>query len=376
MLFLSTIVLGFVNVFSPDAISHGQILAHFHSGSIGWVTLSVIATTIWAFTAGRDPGDGVATFSVLMAGIGTLAVAGYIAAFGLAFSGNGPFWMLPIFGIPSGLVIIAAFIFTLQQRNHVTWMAPHWLLSGALLVASLGATMGILIGLAHSEIVDVFPNPEGMVGAHAGPMDMYLALAFAAIAEKWLGGAGQPTKWLKAQVGLGVLSGFGAAVALFFGIEPLIPLSLLLLLVSFIIYFVRIGWRAFTHGAANGVQAATMFGGVFFPVYIGLFVYLVAAYHSQGLLPPHGLSVAFAHVTFVGMATNLLLAAHASFSAAKGGLRWGVFILNAGLVLFVAGSMAAGDRYASIIMGLGILMAWAIVMRGHWQASGRTAALG
>ncbi len=362
-------------MFGPDVLPHAQVLAHFHSGSIGWVTLSVIATTLWAFTAGRDPGAGVANFAMLVAGIGSVVVAGYVAAFGLAFSGHGPYWMLPLFGIPSGLVIIAAFLFTLMQRTHITWSAPHLLLSGALLVASLGATMGILIGLAHSGVVDVFPEPDGMIGAHAGPMDMYLALAFGAIAEQLLG-PGRLGRWAKAQVALGVLSGFGASTALFFGIGPLIPASLLVFLVSFIIYFARIGWRAFKHGLGDGARAGTFFGGLFFPVYIIGFVYLVAQYFSQGLEPPHGLTVAFVHVTFVGMATNLLLATHARYSHVEGALRIGIFVLNAGLVLFLAGALAAGDRYAALIMGLGVLMAWVIVMRGHWQAQGRTVALG
>lgn len=368
LLFLATIALGFVNVFSPDAIPHAQTLAHFHAGSIGWVTLSIIATTLWAFTAGRDPGEAVANVASLIAGIGTVVVAGYIAAFGLAFSGNGPYWMLPLFGIPSGLVIISAFIFTLQQRRHVEWTAPHLLLSGALLVASLGATMGILIGLSYSDMFDVFPATANVVGTHAGPMDMYISLGFAAIAERLLGGTGVASRWAKTQVALGVLSAFVISGALFTATEPLIPVALLLFLVSFIIFFVRIGHKAFAHKPTDGVRTATLFGGVFFPLYIGMFVFLVAKYFSQGLDAPHELVVAFQHVTFVGMATNLLLATHARFSAATGGLRISVFVLNAGLVLFLAGALAAGDRYSAIIMGFGVLMAWAIVMRAHWGA--------
>ncbi len=367
LLFLATIVIGFVNVFSPDVIPHAQILAHFHAGSIGWVTLSIIATTLWAFTAGRDPGAGVANFTTLLAGLGTVVVAGYVAAFGLAFSGNGPMWMLPLFGIPSGLVIIAAFVFTLQQGRHVTWTAPHLLLSAALLVASLGATMGILIGMSYSGIVDVFPAKANAVGSHAGPMDMYISLGFAAIAERLLGGAGVLTRWAKAQAAIGALSAFVISAALFTGIEPLIPVALLLFLVSFVIFFVRIGRRGFRHGFGDGTRAATTFGTVFFPVYILVFVFLVATYFSQGLEPPQAWLVLFPHVTFVGMATNLLLAAHAAYSGAKGGLRIGILVLNVGLLLFVAGTIAAGDRYASLIMGLGVVMSWAIVMKAHWQ---------
>ena len=42
----------------------------------------------------------------------------------------------------------------------------------ALLVASLGATMGVLIGLSHADVVHAFPARDGVdrVGAHAGPL--------------------------------------------------------------------------------------------------------------------------------------------------------------------------------------------------------------
>src|SRR5690349_2444304 len=161
LLFLGTVSLGIANGVMA-IISRGQILAHFHSGSIGWVTLSVIATTVWLYMGGREVGPAYRNGVWLLAGLGMVAATGYVAAFALAFNG-GPFWMLPLFGVPMGSVIVGACVFALVQLRHQALVTtPHLLLLGGLLVASLGATMGVLIGLSHADVVDAFPTRAGV----------------------------------------------------------------------------------------------------------------------------------------------------------------------------------------------------------------------
>ena len=46
VLFLANIYFGFVNAI-PDSIPRWQALVHTHSGTLGWVTLSVIGLAIW-----------------------------------------------------------------------------------------------------------------------------------------------------------------------------------------------------------------------------------------------------------------------------------------------------------------------------------------
>lgn len=378
-LFLATVGLGVLNVFTSGDLPRGQVLAHFHSGSIGWVTLSVIATAFWAFTGQRTVGDRYAGTVRLLTWVGVVAVAGYILGFYLAFNGRGPFWMLPLFGIPAALVIVGALLFTaVELRKQPVVTTPHLLLLGALLVASLGATMGVLIGLGHAGIVDAFPdNPDAdAVGAHAGPMDMYLALAFAAVVELLLL-RGQPARWRwtgMTQMVLGATSGFVASLALYLGLGMLVPVALLLFLASFGFYLGRVGWRVFRLNPTK--RPGLWWGGVAFPVYIGLFVYLVAAYFSQGNAPPHLLEVVFVHTTFVAMATNLVLSVQGSFApAVKPGLfAAGVWTLNGGLLLFFAGEVVAERPDGAIVMAVGVLMALWAVWSGLWAARGPVAA--
>ena len=386
VLFLATVGLGIGNALM-DTISRGQVLAHFHSGSIGWVTLSVIATTIWLYTGTRTVSSAYRGTVWLLAGLGIVAATGYVAAFALAFNG-GPFWMLPLFGIPMALVIVGTLVFALGQvRRQAVVTTPHLLLLGALLVASLGATMGVLIGLSHAEVVHAFPDAEGvdMVGAHAGPMDMYLALAFGAIVELLvLREHGRWTKPGLAQVVLGVVSGFLTSFGLFVGIvEPLAPPALLMFLVAFVFYFARVGRRAvMTNPLAGGRAVPTFWGGLFFPAYVLLFVALVALFFIPGKAPPHALEVAFVHTIFIGMATNLLLAVRSVFPEWTGASGPGVglrvlgiaaWILNLGMLAFFAGEFLAERKEGAFVMAAGVLVAMFAVERGLWTAKAPSA---
>lgn len=375
-LFLVNIAIGILNVFTEGEPSHAQILAHFHAGTIGWVTLSVIATAVWAFTGVRIVSDRYARFTQALTTVGVLAVAGYIVSFWLAFSGNGPFALLPAFGIPTALVIWGAFGLTWAQLRHQPVLSTvHVLLFSALLVVSVGAAMGILWGLTYSTGINPYPAGGSGIAAHAAPMDMYLALAFAAIAELLLRGD-HGSRWTRpgmTQAVLGVAGGLLAIVALFVGIGPLVPIAMLAFLVGFGFYMVRTGWRAFTvNPASRGRSAALFWGGLAFPVYIVLFAVFVLVYFVPEKPIPHALEVTFAHVTFVGMATNLLLAQHASFTDGSPiGRRLepiGLWTLNIGLLAFIAGEALGGRKEGALVMALGVLLALGTVVARLWNA--------
>lgn len=369
VLFLANISLGVVNVFSPETIARGQILAHFHAGTIGWVTLSVIATMIWVFTDQREVSEQYARFVLSLMVVGILAVAGYVASFGLAFNGDGPFWLLPLFGIPSWLVILSSMIFAWTQLRHQAVVTTvHLLLFGALLVASLGATMGVLQGLSYS--LPSYPGPaagDGL-GAHAAPMDMYLALAFAGIVEL-LVRPDDARRWTKpglTQVVLGAAGGFGASLALFTGVMELVGPAFLAFLVGFGFYMVRTGWRTFrVNPFAKGTAPATFWGGLAYPIYILGFVYLVFKYFIPEEDVPHALFIAFIHVTFIGAATNLLLATQSTYAGgaaltrgAEAGAYW---MLNLGMLAFFASEFMAGRREGALLMAVGVLSSLVIV---------------
>lgn len=386
LLFLANISLGILNVFTVGEIPRGQVLSHLHSGTIGWITLSVVATTFWVYTGERVVSEAYVRFLQGVTIVGLLAVPGYVMGFGAAFNGDGPFWLLPLFGIPTGLVIVASFVFAAMQLKHQAVVTTtHLLFFGALLVASLGASMGVLWGLTYET--GAYPYPSGAqvnpIGAHAGPMDMYLALAFAGLVELMLH-PGDRAPWTKsgmAQMILGVFGAFVISGALYVGAAAIIPLALLSFLATFVVYVVRIGWRTFhTNPFGPGTAVSLFFGGLWFPVYIGLFVFLVAAYFVPGKAPPEALLVAFVHITFVGTATNLLLAAQSAYAGGREVLAklqpvagW---LLNLGLVAFIAGEYMAGRREGALVMAVGVLLSLGVVwarLGRHWMPLGREA---
>lgn len=371
VLFLVNIALGLLNIVTEGELPFGQRLAHLHAGSIGWITLSVIATAIWAFTGQRQVTDRYARNTSLLVWAGIASVAGYVLAFYVSFNGIAPFWLLAVFGSLTAAVIWAGFLYTaFQLRQQWPVTTVHLLLFGALMVAAVAATMGLLRGLTYSTGISPTPPGGDLVGAHAGPMDVYLALAFTGFVElmarpedgqRW-------SRWGMTQMVLGVAGGLMAAAGLFAGIGPLIPLGTLSLVLSFVVYLVRMGWRPFTASPFSDARAAALsWGSLALPVYIGLFVFLVAKYFSVGATPPHALLVTFTHVTFIGVATNLILAMQSWFPLGRPGPgkveAAGIWLLNLGLLAFIAGEFLADRPDGAGLMALGALLALGAVVR-------------
>lgn len=376
LLFLANISLGILNVFSGDIISKGQILAHLHAGTIGWITLSVIATALWIFSSQGPASDGYVLWSKILTIVGLTAVAGYVSAFGFVFNANDSYWLLPLFGVPMWATIVGGFLFTaLTLKRQVTVTTVHLLFFGALLVASLGATMGVLWGLNLTGAISPYPAGAEPIGAHAAPMDMYLALAFAGFVELFLR-KDDHERWTRPgmwQMVLGVVAGFVISGGLAAGFPMVAPLALALFVASFIIYLVRVGWRAFAlNPAARGQKAAVFFGGAFFPIYIVMFVVFVPLYFIPGDTPPHWLLVAFTHIGFVGAATNLILGTQSAYGGHADVSRdlepWGYWILNVGLLAFLLGEYQADVRHGALLMAVGALLALYVA----WSRLGRS----
>lgn len=362
LLFLATISLGIANGVM-EAVSRAQVLAHFHAGTIGWVTLSVIATAMWAFSGPRALSPATGTYSMVLAGAGTAMVAGYVFAFASAFNG-GPMWLLPLFGIPTAFVIWGGLGFVAIHWKAEPRGGPHWLLAGALIVASVGALMGVLVGIGYAT-----GSFSVAVGAHAGPMDMYIALAFAGIVEAFLLPS-VAARWpAKVQAVVFTLSGLITAGALLAGMPQLAPVAFLLFLTGFGFYMVRVGWRTFTQPSAPGL----FWGGLFLPVYVLLFTALVFMYFIPEKPLPHALEVSFMHITFIGMATNLVFTVQiGQLGPIDGVQRMGIWLTNIGLLAFIAGEFMAERPDGAYLMAIGLLVVLARTMPAMWRGARAT----
>ncbi len=379
LIFLVNIYFGFDNSLTVGEIERWQVLIHLHGGSVGWITLSAIGVMIWVITGNREVSMDYErkVRSLTMAGV--LIFAGYVISFGLAFSRPSGFlvYLLPIFGVGAVLTLWYATIFAFSQFKHQPVVTTvHYLISGALLTAAIGATVGMLLGLERA-IGQFLPLPEqDRVGAHAGMMDTYLFLVASAIAEwttrkeekRWdLAGLLQALFWM---VGAALVP-----LAFFLNIlEMILPIFGLMLIIGMLLFFIRYVWRVLANFSLSpGVRSWTFFGTLWLVIYMALFLYAVMGTGGDfSVLPPWFFAV-FAHAGFVGMMTNLIMGVVASRAeAGKSVMAWGesgaFWLINLGILVFLGLKISADIRLGAIVMGIGVLLG-VVTMFRRLQAS-------
>ena len=382
LLFLINIFFGFDNAVTAGVIPRSQILIHLHAGSIGWITLSQLAIAIWVFTGDRQVSETYASRIRTLAYLAIGFFTGYIISFGIAFSQGGSFFILmPIFGTGAMLMIWAAAIYALTQlRRQAVVTTVHILVAGGLVVAAVGATMGVLLGLelAIGDLILPIPAGEDRVGVHVGMMDTYLILVAAGVVE-WFIQKDPQKRWsvpglLQALfltvAGLLVPLGFLTGL-----LEQLVPIFALLLLLGLIFFLGRIGWRALaSNPLRGGVKAWGFFGTFWLVIYVGIFIYLAVSFTAESSTLPPWLLAVFAHAGFVGMMTNIILGVHAARTEdVDHVLSWGepaaMWLINIGLLVFFALKITTDSRLGAIVMGIGVLLG-VVTMILRLRASG------
>ena len=370
IIFLVNIFFGFDNAVTSPAVDipRWQILLHLHSGSIGWITLSAVGIAIWQMTGTRDVDPAYQKKVRNLVWAVVLIFGGYPITFGLAFSRPDGFlvYLLPIFGFGAVLTLwVSAFWAFGQFKNHEFVTTVQWLISGALLTAAIGATVGMLLGLERA-IGQFLPLGEDRVGAHAGMMDTYLFLVAAAVIEWATRKEVKPRTW--AGLAQALLWMIGAALvptAFFLNIlDQALPIFMLMLLTGMIIFLVRIGWRALVGVSFSpGVSSWAFIGTLWLVIYMGLFMWAVVTLAGGGGFEdlPNWYPALFAHAGFVGMMTNVLLAVHASRGQAGAStLAWGesaaFWTINLGILVFLGLKAASDLRIGAAVMGIGVLI--------------------
>ncbi len=368
-LFLINIYFGFDNAVTTGVLPRSQTLIHLHAGSIGWITLSQLAIAFWVFTGNREVSETHARRLRTLAYLAIGFFAGYIISFGLAFSQGGDFFILmPIFGTGAMLMIWAAAIYALTQlRRQAVVTTVHILVAGGLLIAAVGATMGVLLGLELAMGEQFLPIPAGedRVGVHAGMMDTYLILVAAGIVE-WFMQKDSRKRWTIAgllQALFLTVAGLLVPLAFLTGaLEQLLPIFGLLLLLGLIVFVARIGWRALARNPMRGgVKAWGFFGTFWLVIYVGIFIYLAASLSNPDASFPDWIFAVFVHAGFVGMMTNIILGVDAARTEdATHVLSWGEssarWLINLGLLVFFALKITSDSRLGAIVMGIGVLL--------------------
>ena len=213
-IFVFTVVIGILNGTDVVDFGHGTILAHVHSGTLGWITLSIFAATAWIFGADRLPR--------LLRDGSIAAVVAYVVAFWADLTD-----LRPVTGtlMLAAMVWFAAWTFGIRTEQTLTVPKLSMLLAQVNLV--IGGVLGVILGLMLSGVIDI---SDGMQGAHPAMMVVgYLILAGVAIDEQLLGGPGTEalTSGGRWQAWLFFSAGIFLAIGILFEVMPLLGLNLL-----------------------------------------------------------------------------------------------------------------------------------------------------
>ncbi len=362
-IFVVNIVIGILNGADVVDFDRNQILTHVHAGTIGWLTLTIVASTFLLFRAADRR---------LMLVLAVL-VPIYVFAF---YTGN---FVLRAMG-GTALLIAIGWLLVWLWRQFLAGERTLPRLAVTLGVTSFGygALIGVLIqvSLASGRIL----LPGDAIGAHASAMTFgYLVLVAMGLIEwRILGTRDLPRAGL-IQVGALFVGGLTISVSILAGAAQAGGgIYLLTQLVAVVLFAVRI-WPSslrINWAAANPIRhfAASSIWVVFALV---LFMYIVYTFIASGASttdtsapPPIPLNILIAsdHSAYIGIVTNIvlglltvLLLRSQSRSWIGQVVFWGV---NLGLLVFVIGlivNTAEIKRIGAPVMGTTLLIALAIL---------------
>jgi hypothetical protein len=358
--FVVNIVIGILNGADVVEFDRNQLLTHVHAGTVGWLTLGIVASTFVLFQAADRR---------LMLGLAIL-VPVYVLAF---YTGNFAFRAI------GGLALLAA-IGWLLAWVWQTYLAgerslPRLGIVLALSTFGYGALIGVLLQVGFAAGVNVVPGNS--VGAHASAMTFgYLVLAAMAIIEwRILGTRDMPRAGL-VQFGALFVGGLVISISLLIGAEQAGGgIYLLTQIIAVALFAIRIWPRSLTvdWAAAEPIRHFAV-SSIWVVVAMAMFMYVVFVIISTGLDPtdpaaPINILLASDHAAYIGIVTNIVLGllitivlrAEVRRSWVGQLIFWGV---NLGLLIFVIGLVVDTSQLKQIgapVMGVTLLASLAIL---------------
>ena len=371
-MFVITVAIGILNGldlvdFSPPEMRN-TLLTHVHAGTLGWITLAIIASAFWL--AGSGDRALAWTFAIV--------VTVYVLAF---YSGNYPARAL------TGTLLLLAILWLLVWAWRVAMAQrslPSLALALGLTTFAYGAVIGVLLQVQGALATNLFPANGDAIGAHAATMVFsYLILVAMGLIEWRLMGLTPRSRGGLVQVGAlfggGLILAFTlllldqAAVQAVGGIYLLVELVAVGFFARRVLpHALRADWRSGAPGRHIAMAA------VFVIIATAIFLYVVFLFISTGdpNKIPTGVLVASDHAAFIGVMTNLIFGLALGLAADRGD-RWPwagqvvFWTVNVGLVVFLLGLIAESPelkRIGSPVMGIGILIGLATIALRLWSS--------
>ena len=353
LIFLVTISIGILNGTGVWEPSREMLLTHVHSGTLGWITLSVFGAAILAF------GDRNSTGTRNVAMYAVAATVLYVVAFA---TGTGVF--RPIAGTLELIAIVWMLVWVARRYGASEKRTGQLGLLLAMVSLTIGGILGVLLGLfiANGELPGLSTDvASSLAGAHPVAMLIgYLVLAGAAIVHWLLDGPqtlpGRIVMWVL------FLGGVLANLSFILDIEVLVQVASALEVVGIVIFIIHMWGQIKPSAWGEGSDDFARISAVFLIVGVGLLVYVVQLFTSGELDPETGAGpvrvlIAFDHAMFIGVMTNALFAL-VGRSASRPPAGFLLWVVNGGVVLFLVGLVADNDTLIAIaapVMGLALI---------------------
>ena len=371
--FVVTIVIGILNGADAVDFDRNQILTHVHSGTVGWLTLTLVASSFLLFRAADR--RLMLTMAVL--------VPVYVLAF---YTGNFAFRAIAGTALLAAIVWLLSWVWGRYLLGERT--LPRLTVALGLTSFGYGAIVGVLIQVALALEIDILPGDT--IGAHASAMTFgYLVLVAMGLIEwRVLGTRDMPALGL-VQVGALFLGGLVISASLLAGAEQIGGMIYLLTqLVAVVLFAVRIwpralgrSWTAADPGRHFGIASVWAVAALILFMYI-VYSFITAANPDDPNALPINVLIASDHAVYIGVITNVVLGLLSLLflrGRAPGWVTqvifWGV---NVGLAVFVVGLIldtAEIKRIGAPLMGITLLIALGLLAARAWGSDPDTSDL-
>lgn len=376
LVFVYTIVIGILNGLDLVEFSRQQLLSHLHGGTLGWMTLAIIAFTQWLFvdatsTLTERSARSVRGFAFLAAVAIPLYVLAFATTFGVA---------RPLAGIGTLVALVGVAAWAFGRARTVTLTVPRLLVLLGLTSSVLGGTFGVLNGFAIAFSWTWVP--ESFFEAHPGTMEIGFTMPVALALAEWGMRIGAPDERpTRAGLVQAVLMMVGFLWVLGFILaeqEELIGIGIVFGIVAIVIFFVRMRHVvATTSITRRGPARHGLAGGVLLGVTMVYIFIAISAVQGDFVAIPRGQTLSFIHLLAIGATTNGLLAfvTHLARRGVPGGgaddvVFWGVNIGLVGFVVALTTDVTGLVVTFVPVMGLALLVAIGV----HLPALGRASA--
>jgi hypothetical protein len=366
--FVLNITIGILNGADAVEFDRNQLLTHVHAGTVGWMTLAIVATSFLLFRAADRR---------LM-----LALAILVPIYVITFY-TGSFPLRAIGGTALLVVIGWLLVWVWQQFLGGERSLPRLAVVLGLTSFGYGAIVGVLLQLQFALELTIVSG-DG-IGAHASAMTFgYLVLvSFGLIEWRLLGTRGLPRAGLAQMLAL-FLGGIVISVGLLAGAEQAAGGIYLLTQIVAIVLFVirvwprslRVGWLEANPIRHLGAASIWVVGALILFMYL-VFSFITAANPDDPDALPLNILLASDHAVYIGVITNIVLGLFSVLVLDEAARRswighvifWGV---NLGLLVFVIGLIvdtAEIKRVGAPVMGVTLLVALAILATRAMSAS-------